>query len=232
MRLLLLLVGAGLAAGAARAQSPGGAQSAGGEALNYTVNWPSGLSLGEARLEAQRAGTRWQFSFTLEAALPGFTVRDRYQSIADEGGCSLELEKQFAHGLRKGHERTTFDQQAAAATRETLEGGGKSEMTLGPCAKDALAFLFYLRRELGQGRLPPPQTVYFGAAYQMRLEYGGAQTVPVGEERIEADRLAVTVKGPASEHRFEVFFARDAARTLVLARAPFQMGTFSMELVR
>jgi len=225
-RVLLLVLGAALAAG------PGLAQIARDETLNYAVNWPSGLSLGEVRLQAQRAGPRWQFEFTLEAALPGFAVRDRYQSITGDTGCSLELDKQFAHGQRKGHERTAFDAVRGVAARETLSGGGKSEVTVPACPKDALAFLYYLRRELGQGRLPPPQSVYFGATYQVRLEYSGTQNLRLGEERVEADRLTVAVKGPASEIRFEVFFARDAARTLVLARMPFPMGVFSMELVR
>jgi len=225
-RALLLILGAGLAPGMGLAQGPGE------ETLNYAVNWPSGLSLGEARLEAKPAGQRRQLEFVLDAALPGFAVRDRYQSIVDSGGCSLELDKQFAHGQRKGHERTAFDLSRAVAKRETLGGGGSSEMTLPACPKDALAFLYFLRRELAQGRLPPAQTVYFGAPYQVRLEYGGTQAVRVIEERVEADRLAVVVKGPASEVRFEVFFARDAARTLVLARVPFPMGVFSMELVR
>lgn len=227
MKLRLVTLGAALAAASCLAQSPGD------ETLNYLINWPSGLSLGEARMEAKQAGQRLQYEFSIEAALPGFAVRDRYQSIvAAEGLCSLEFEKQFAHGQRKGHERTTFDLQGGVAARETLEGGGKSEIRLPPCPRDALAFLYYLRRELGQGRLPPAQTIFFGAGYEIRLQYGGTQTVRLNDSRVEADRLAVTVKGPASENSFEVFFARDAARTLVLARVSFPMGVFSMELVR
>lgn len=221
-----------LSLGAALAAAPVLAQSAGAETLNYSVNWPSGLSLGEARLQSNPSAGRWQYEFTLEAALPGFAVRDRYQSLAGEGACSLELEKQFRHGQRKGHERTRFDPTQGVATRETLEGGGKSELATPACPRDALTFLYHLRRELGQGRLPPAQTIYFGAAYLVRLEYGGAQRVRVGDEPVEADRLAVSVKGPASETRFELFFARDAARTLLVARVPFPMGVFSMELVR
>jgi len=226
MRLRALCLGAALAALCA-------AQAPGDETLSYAINWPSGLSLGEARLEAKRAGQRWQFEFSLEAALPGFAVRDRYQSIAAADGlCALELDKQFAHGQRKGHERTAFDSGRAVATRETLGGGGKSEMPAPACPRDALGFLYYLRRELGQGRLPPAQTIFFGAPYQIRLEYGGTETLRLGEARVEADRLTVAVKGPASAITFELFFARDAARTLVLARLPFPMGVFLMEQVR
>ncbi|MGC8793123.1 MAG: DUF3108 domain-containing protein [Bryobacteraceae bacterium] len=202
------------------------------ETLNYSVNWPSGLSLGEASFRARRAGERWELEFELEAALPGFAVRDRYRSVASGDFCAVELEKQFRHGARKGHERTGFDAKRGVAVRETLGGGGKSEVPAPGCPRDALGFLYYVRRELGQGRLPAPQEIFFGARYQVSVEYRGLQTVRVNEIPMQADRFQASVKGSACEHSFEVFFARDAARTPVLVRVPFPMGVFSMELVR
>ena len=41
------------------------------ETLNYTVNWPSGLSLGEGRLEAKKNAAGWEFDLQLDAAVPG-----------------------------------------------------------------------------------------------------------------------------------------------------------------
>lgn len=214
---------------AASAQTP----PLGEETLNYAVNWPSGLSLGEGRMEAKKAGDRWEFALTLEAALPGFAVNDRYRSIAGpKDFCSLEFEKEATHGKRKARERTSFDLGKAVATRETLGGGGKSELPIPACPKDALTFLYYMRSELSQGRLAPAQTIFFGAPYQVKLEYGGTQNLRIGETRVEADRLTAVVKGPASNTTFELFFAREAARPLVLVRVPFSMGVFSMELVR
>ena len=35
------------------------------ESLHYTVNWPSGLSLGDASLHSRRSGERWEFEFSL-----------------------------------------------------------------------------------------------------------------------------------------------------------------------
>lgn len=202
------------------------------ENLNYSLNWPSGLSLGEAQMTAARSGPgKWQFSLKVDASVPGFAVLDRYQSSAGDDFCSVELEKETQHGPRKGGEKTTFDRDSSKATRTTKEGG-KSEFTIPACARDAVAFFYYLRRELANGRVPSPQTVYFGAAYQCRFEYGGTQRVRVGEERIEADRMVVTIKGPASNHSVEIFFQRDAARTPVLARIPLMLGTFSLELAR
>ena len=208
------------------------AEPSAAESLHYSVNWPSGLSLGEASLHARRVGEGWELEFILEAALPGFAVKDHYRSAARDGFCTLELHKEFKHGKREGRERTSFDPERGVATRETLGGGGKSELAAPACARDALAFLYYLRRELQHGRLPPAQEVFFGARYQVSLRYAALQTVRVNEVPMQAERFDVHLKGPASEHSLEIFFARDAVRTPVLVRVPFPMGVFSMELVR
>ena len=200
------------------------------ETLRYTVNWPSGLSLGEGTLTARKAGGEWDFSLELEAAIPGFQVVDRFLSRASAGFCSIHFEKNSVHGKRKAREKTVFDGQLA--TRTTLEGGGKSEFPVPACARDALAFLYFLRQEITQGRVPPPQTVYFGAPYQVRLDYKGAQPVESGSAVEKGDRLVASVKGPSSNFSFEILLGRDPARTPLLIKVPLELGTFSMELVR
>jgi len=206
------------------------------ETLRYTVNWPSGLSLGEVEMHARRtkaaggSAERWEFTMKLDAAVPGFSVVDRYHSTASAQLCSLELEKDFTHGKRKAHEKTIFNPEARTATRQTLGGGGKAEFEIPACARDALTFLYFVRSELARGRVPPAQKIYFGAAYDIRLTYSGRQTLRLPEAVLETDRMAVSVKGPASDVSFEVFFGVDAARRLVLVRLPLQMGLFTMQL--
>ncbi len=206
------------------------------EQLHYSVNWPSGLSLGEGQLHTSRSKSqdgsdRMSLEFTLDAALPGFQVQDRYKSEATPGFCSISLDRKSVHGKRKAEEKTTFDPEQGTAVRETT-GGGKSDLKTGVCGKDALAYLYFLRLELSQGRLPPSQPVYFGSAYQLRVEFAGTQTIKLGETSVEADRLKASVKGVSSDIDFEVFFLKDAARTPALVRVPLSLGTFSMELVR
>jgi hypothetical protein len=220
---------------------PAVAQSAwspGEETLTYTINWPSGLSLGEAKIETARmpaqpdSPARWELRLTLDAAIPGFTVADRFRSITTPDLCSIEFERDTTHGKRIGEERTTFDPAVGSASRQTLvpQGGGKSQLSTPACAKDALAFLFYVRSELAQGRLPAPQTVFYGGPYQVRLEYGGRQKLLVGDDQVEADRLTASVGGAASDTTFEIFFAQDRTRRPVLVRVPLSMGNFTMEL--
>ena len=206
------------------------------EQLHYSINWSSGLSLGEGQLQSSRtkAGDgldRLALEFTLDAAVPGFQVKDDYKSEATTGFCSIFLDRKFTHGKKKADEKTTFDPEKGTAVRHT-NGGGKSDLKTGVCGKDALAYLYFLRQELSQGRLPPSQPVYFGSAYQLRVEFAGTQTIKLADTSVEADRLKASLKGASSDINFEVFFLKDAARTPALVRVPLSLGTFSMELVR
>lgn len=202
------------------------------ESLRYSINWASGLSLGEATLRADKGKEAWDFEVTMDASIPGFALRDRYHSGAALDLCSLQLEKSFTHGNRKADEKVTFDQQNHTASRETQNGGGKSDLQISSCARDALTFMQFARSELAQGRLAPQQQVVFGAIYNVRMEYTGAQRIKVGDQAADADRIVATIKGPTTDLTVEIFFARDAARTPLLARIPLALGTFTVELIR
>ena len=206
----------------------------GGESLTYSINWPGGANLGEAHLQAGKTGEGWQFDFSLSASVPGFAVSDHYHSRTNADFCALELEKQTQHGSRKAHERTVFNYQEGKATRTTLvEGGGHTDIDISDCAHDGLDFIYYARREMALGHgVPKPQDVLFGALYAVSLDYAGVQDVVVGGKHRQADHIMLSVRGPASDTRAELFLARDAARTPLLVKVPFALGTFSMELVR
>ena len=146
--------------------------------------------------------------------------------------CSTQLDKNALHGARRTEERVTFDLANHTAVRETLRGGGRSEMRLPPCARDPLAFLEFVRKELAQGRLAPQQSVVFGSVYQLRLTFNGAESIRLADAILDVDHLVAAVNGPASAYTLELFFARDAARTPVLAKIPSPLGTFSVELIR
>jgi hypothetical protein len=221
----------------ALAGTPASAPSFSNEHLRYSVNWPTGLSLGETNLSASRSKpaddspSRLDLAFTVDAGIPGFSVSDQYHSEASADYCSVEFQKKLAHGRKTADETTKFDNDAQTATRET-SGGGKSEMKMSSCGKDALTYLYFVRHELSLGRLPPTQTVFFGAPYQVHLEFGGTMNIKVGDKPVEADKILASLKGPSSDINFEVYFLKDQARTPVLVKVPLALGTFSMELVR
>jgi hypothetical protein len=202
------------------------------ETLTYSVTWPSGLALGEAHLHAGKAATGWNFGLAIDAGVPGFDVKDNYTSRANADFCSIEFAKQFVHGPRKGGEKETIDRSHATVTRTTTNGGGKSEFSVPDCTKDALTLLYYARREMGQGRVPPAQQILFGGLYDSSLQYTGEETVQIAGRPVVTDKVVCDLKGPSSTLRFEIYFARDPARTPLRFQVPLAMGKFSMELVR
>src|SRR6266852_8918822 len=149
------------------------------ETLQFNINWPSGLSLGEAKLAASKGDLLWNYDLVLDASIPGFKVEDHFRAAATQEQCSVEFEKDSLHGPKKTREKTTFDPAKGMATRQTQGGGGKSQLAISACPHDALTFLFYLRRELSQGRLPAPQEIFYGNKYRIRVDYGGSQRVKV-----------------------------------------------------
>jgi hypothetical protein len=214
--------------------------SASGETLHYSINWPSGLSLGEATLRSDRTveGTDslpgWEFELNLDASVPGFAIRDRYSSTASPDFCSGILDKKTTRGARTGQERVIFDPNKNTATRQTIRGdaiAATSQIAVPLCARDALTLLQFVRKALEQGRLPSSQPAILGAAYQVHLEYLGNTAVRLGDQQIDADRFRTSIKGPASDLTLELFFRRDAARTPVLMKIPLSIATFTVELI-
>lgn len=200
------------------------------EALTYAIHWPSGLVLGEAKLSAVRSSGNWAFDLKLEASVPGYAVKDSYHSVANFNLCASEFVRETAHGAKKVSEKTSIAN--GTAVRQTV-GGGKSDIAVPACAHDALTSLFYARREMGQGKVPPAESLLFGGAYPISMQYTGPQSISVNNVPAEADRVLCTVQSRANQtYQFEVFFARDPARTPLMVRAPFALGAISMELVR
>jgi len=206
----------------------------GDESLHYSVNWPSGLALGEANLSAHRTAGGWDLELTLDAGIPGLRIADRFHSVARPDLCSLELDREIVQGARKAGEKTVFDYENGVAHRTSLNGGGTSDDAIPPsCAEDALAFLFEARRVLRQGGLAQGSKIFLGPAYSIHLENRGEQTITVGGKPAVSDRIAVSFRrltGTAPGSNFEMFFARDAARTPLMARIPSSLGIISLEL--
>jgi hypothetical protein len=211
-----------------------------GETLHYVINWPSGLGLGEATIQssgiAETSGAcchaeSWNFSFDLDASVPGFSIRDRYASRASGPDiCSEELTKTMQRGSRKTEETDTFDQKAGMVTRQTKTPGGKSDYPISGCTRDALAYLQFARNELAAGRLAPQQAVVLGGAYNVRLEFSGSETVKSGGKPVQADRIQANIKGQSGEFTVQILFSKDPARTPLLIRIPLSLGTFTAEL--
>ena len=203
------------------------------ETLNYSLNFSTGVSLGKAHFIARRDPLRgWNFNFSLDASLPAFPITDRFNAYSGLDLCGLRFERTSEHGKRKAKELTFFDRTRSVAVRGSKDGGGLSEIPVGLCPHDALSFLYYLRRELGQGRMPPNDVVLAGAPYRVSMVYVGEKSIQHNKQQVRTDQVNCTIKGPASETHLEILFARDAARTPLIVRCPFALGTFYLELLR
>jgi hypothetical protein len=204
------------------------------EDLTYSINWPTGINLGEVHLHAKHATTaNWDFALTLEAGVPGFEVKDSYHSESVPDFCSVSFDRSMSHGSRTAQERDTIDRGRDIATRVgPAKDNAKSEIPVPVCVKDALTYLFYARRELGQGRVPVAQEILFGSLHRIHVDYVGAPTMSVTGKQEVADKVTCTISLGTSDYSFDVYFARDAARTPLLITAPFPVGKLSMELIR
>jgi Protein of unknown function (DUF3108) len=206
------------------------------ETLRYRVTWPGGRSLGDVTMTAHKAdGGGWDFDMSTSVLIPVVPISDKYKSsAAGIDLCSSTLTREISHGAKKVTEKTEFDQKANQAQRQTLvpAGGGKTEFSIPTCGRDALTFQYLARREMGQGRVPPAGKVFFGSGYEVKMVYTGAQDIPVAGKATTTDHLNVSVKGPASDFTFEIFYARDPQRTPLLVKIPVSIGTVSLELVR
>jgi len=237
MKLLIPKLSISFCSALAILAAPIGTTAPPSETLHYNINWPSGLSLGEAQLSGSSsqpsndAPPRLHLALDLDAGVPGFSVSDRYRSEASEDYCSVEFQRNSTHGSKRIDDKTTFDAHEGTATRVSA-GGGKSEMEASSCSHDALAFLYFVRHELSQGRVPPPQTIFFGVTYDVSLDSDGTQNISIGGKQQETDHFTAHVQGPASNTTVELFFLKNSARTLALVKVPFALGTFSMELVK
>ena len=201
------------------------------ESLRYVIKWPSGLSLGEATLTSSLTERGFTYTFDVDASLPAYAIRDRYTSVASPTRCTISFERQTEHGSRKTDERITVNPEGKI-TRQTI-GGGTTEISPFPCPRDALALLASARMSLQQNAVPAAQTVLFGAGYPVRFENSGAETISISEKPVAADKITCVLTLPKTgDYRIALFFLRDSTRTPALIKAPFALGTFSLELVR
>lgn len=200
------------------------------ESLKYAIEYASGLSLGEANLNATHSAAGWSFDASINAGVPGFAIDDILRASATEQLCSTEFTRDLNQGSKKTREKTTFDEKTGKGHRVTTlpQDGGETSFTIPSCARDALTYVYYGRRELGQGRVPHAQDIYFGGAYSAKMEYAGAQTLNLKGKATVTDHLIVSVKGPKSDFSVEVFYARDAARTPLEIRIPTPAGALTV----
>ena len=202
------------------------------EELDYSIAWPSGLAVGTAELRARHSDPGWRFEMRIRASVPKIDIDHAFVSRTNELLCSLDFEKHIRHGTKRAHETLRFG--GGTLHRTNLDANDRAApgtVPIADCARDALATVFSLRRDLADGRIPPPEEIYFGAAYRLQLEYEQTRWLAWDSDRRLADEIRIDVRGPDSHHVFSAFFGRDTARTPLLFVVESEDGPFTIKLV-
>lgn len=200
-----------------------------GEKLVYKLLWPSGLSLGEAVIQASATGQEIHFTVAVEAELPQHNISYSFSSTAtEEELCSLRFQQKINEGSQGWEESIEFDQQNRQAKR--TRGSQTNTISVPECARDPLAFLYYFRGQLAAAKPMASGTFHLGANFEVRFESAGQGTETVGGRQQPVEKFRVTYTGPNAEKTFELRVMTDSARRPVLVRVPFPLAVFTAEL--
>jgi uncharacterized protein DUF3108 len=229
--LLLLLCPASLAAQSASSSWP---VLASPEKLNYNLLWPSGISLGEAVLQASRGENQVRLEAKVIADLPQYHVAYTFTSVTTEEFCSIRFRQILLEGGGTVDDAYEFDQQKHEV-HHTRNGGTATTASISDCARDPLALLYYFRQQLALGKMPlgtPEASVRFYLGGELTAHYSAvpSDSVHLGSKKPEGDRVLIRVQGSQSTPSFEVWIRSDVSRVPVALRIPFSLGTFSAEL--
>jgi hypothetical protein len=88
-----------------------------GESFQYSINWPSGLDLGDGTMKAVKNGADWDLEFEFQASIPGFGIVDKFKSKTSGDQCSVRFDRDLQHGSRKTQETISFDSATRTAER-------------------------------------------------------------------------------------------------------------------
>jgi hypothetical protein len=229
--LLLLLCPASLAAQSASNSWP---VLASPEKLNYNLMWPSGISLGEAVLQASRGGNEIRLEATVIADLPQYHVAYTFTSVTTEELCSIRFRQILREGSGTVDDSYEFDQQKHQV-RRTRNGRAPTTASISVCARDPLALLYFFRQQLALGKMPvgTPEaagTFYLGGDFTVRYDAITPEGVPLGSKEPPGDRFLIRVEGAQTAPSFEVWIRPDPSRAPVAVKIQFSLGTFSAEL--
>ena len=198
----------------------------------YKLLWPSGLSLGEAVLQASVVGKEVRLSVTVDAFLPQRRLSYAFSAVATEELCSLRFRQRSQEGVRSQEETFEFDQEKHEVRRTS---NGRSSVAPVPvCARDPLTLLYHFRQQLAFQQLSlgtiKPGAFHLGADFSVRYEAVTPETVRLGTKAWEGDRFLVTYAGPNGENGLEVWIRPDPSRVPVAVKMQFPLATFAAEL--
>ncbi len=142
----------------------------------------------------------------------------------------------LTHGGKRTDDKTTFDQKAG--TRDAYdavpEPAAAAPISTSQPAR-ATRWPSPITRASNWARAgcrTPQQSVLRVGVFGDAWSTPGAENITFGREDRDNRPRARAVKGPKADFQFDIFFARDAARTPLSIRIPLPLGIFTLDLVR
>lgn len=199
-----------------------------GEKLLAEILWPSGVSMGEATLEARSLQDRIHLTAHVEVALPQGRLLYRYSSTATAGLCSLEFRRSSQRSGKFWEEITRFDPETGMAS--VTRDGHTREAASGKCPRDPLTYLYYYRAQAAAGKRPTTETLFLNGALPLRIESNRRESVKVNRIERQGERYRITFPSAAGEGNVEIWLDGATRQTPIAVRLPLPLATFSAEL--
>ncbi len=95
--------------------------------------------------------------------------------------------------------RNTFDPTTGTVTRETRAAESRRS-DANTCGKDALAFLYFVRQELSQGRMPAPKPFFSARRTKCGWRSPEPRALRSATKPVEADRIDGVRKRAVVQH--------------------------------
>lgn len=199
-----------------------------GEKLELEIFWPSGVTMGEATLQASNVKDMHFLSASMEVVLPQGRMLYKFTSTTDANLCSREFHQSVERGRKFWEEVTRFDSEAGTAS--VSRDGKTREIAAGKCARDPLAYLYYYRAQSAAGKHPSQDSLFLTGPLALTITAKGKEQVKINRIARQADRYQIAYPSETGPGTLELWLDGSARQTPVAIRLPLPLATFSAEL--
>ena len=199
-----------------------------GEKLTLEIFWPSGVTLGEATLDARSIKDIHYFSASVEVVLPQGHIIYKLYSTATAELCSREFRQSVQRSGKVWEETTSFDAESGKAmvTRDARS----REYPAAKCLRDPLTYLYFFRSQAAAGKRATAESLFLNGLLSLRIDALASEMVKIKRSERRGERYQIRFPGSAGEGRAELWLDGASAQTPIAVRLPLPFSTFSAEL--
>ena len=143
----------------------------------YSVNWPSGIAWAKRTCTPNTPEPTGRSIYRSTPVFPALKSRTLPCSKRCPISVPLVSTGQLPTAAAPQEEQETIDRtRSTTRCAPRSRAAARANCDAPACVKDALTFLFYARREMGQGRVPPPNSPV-RRTLQISVDYTGAPMI-------------------------------------------------------